>query len=132
MSSIVIGNSVTSIDIYAFAGCSSLGSIDIPSSTTSIGSGAFNMCSSLSSVVIPDSVTSIADNAFIGCPCITEENNPKTSLKYFYSDPSVVTTPSKMITMPSNEVTFRNLLDLESGLNHEDDSAIIFNIQTNQ
>ena len=37
---------------------------------------------------------------------ITEENNPKTALKYFYSDPSVVTTPSKMITMPSNEVTF--------------------------
>ena len=37
---------------------------------------------------------------------ITEENNPKTSLKYFYSDPSVVTTPEKMITMPSNEVTF--------------------------
>ena len=37
---------------------------------------------------------------------ITEENNPKTSHKYFYSDPSVVTTPSKMITMPSNEVTF--------------------------
>ena len=37
---------------------------------------------------------------------ITEENNPKTSLKYFYSDPSVVTTPNKMITMPSNEVTF--------------------------
>ena len=37
---------------------------------------------------------------------ITEESNPKTSLKYFYSDPSVVTTPSKMITMPSNEITF--------------------------
>jgi hypothetical protein len=37
---------------------------------------------------------------------ITEENNPKTALKYFYSDPSVVTTPSKMITMPSNEITF--------------------------
>ena len=37
---------------------------------------------------------------------ITEENNPKTSLKYFYSDPSVVTTPSKDITMPSEEVKF--------------------------
>ena len=37
---------------------------------------------------------------------ITEENNPKTALKYFYSDPSVVTTPTKMITMPSNEVSF--------------------------
>jgi len=37
---------------------------------------------------------------------ITEENNPKTACKYWYSDPSVVMTPSKMITMPSNEVTF--------------------------
>ena len=37
---------------------------------------------------------------------ITEENNPKTSLKYFYSDPSVVTTPSKDINMPSEEVKF--------------------------
>ena len=43
------------------------------------------------------------DSTFV---TITEENNPKTALKYFYSDPSVVTTPSKMITMPSNEVTF--------------------------
>ena len=37
---------------------------------------------------------------------ITEENNPSTKMKYFYSDPSVVTSPSKMITMPSNEVRF--------------------------
>ena len=37
---------------------------------------------------------------------ITEENNTSNSLKYFYSDPSVVTSPSKMITMPSQEVTF--------------------------
>jgi hypothetical protein len=43
------------------------------------------------------------ENTFV---TITEENNPKTALKYFYSDPSVVTTPSKMITMPSNEITF--------------------------
>ena len=27
-------------------------------------------------------------------------------MKYFYSDPSVVTSPSKMINMPSNEVRF--------------------------
>ena len=27
-------------------------------------------------------------------------------MKYFYSDPSVVTSPKKMITMPSNEVKF--------------------------
>jgi hypothetical protein len=37
---------------------------------------------------------------------ISEENSPKNSLKYFYSDSSVVTSPSKTITMPSTEVTF--------------------------
>ena len=37
---------------------------------------------------------------------ITEENKPSTKMKYFYSDPSVVTTPSKMITMPSEEIKF--------------------------
>ena len=43
-----------------------------------------------------------------GFVTITEENSNKgTSLKYFYSDPSVVTSPSKTITMPSTEVTFR-------------------------
>ena len=42
---------------------------------------------------------------------IKEENNPSNSLKYFYSDPSVVQSPSKSITMPSEEVTF----ELSSG-----------------
>ena len=37
---------------------------------------------------------------------ISEESKPTTKMKYFYSDPSVVTTPSKMITMPSEEVKF--------------------------
>ena len=38
---------------------------------------------------------------------ITEENGSSgDSLEYMYSDPSVVTTPSKDITMPSEEITF--------------------------
>ena len=37
---------------------------------------------------------------------ISEETKPSTKMKYFYSDPSVVTSPSKMITMPSEEVKF--------------------------
>ena len=42
-----------------------------------------------------------------GFGTIREENNPKNSLKYFYSDPSVVTSPNKTITMPSKEVSFK-------------------------
>ena len=41
-----------------------------------------------------------------GFVTIKEENSPKNSLKYFYSDPSVVTSPNKTITMPSKEVSF--------------------------
>ena len=42
-----------------------------------------------------------------GFVTIKEENSPKNSLKYFYSDPSVVTSPNKTITMPSKEVSFK-------------------------
>ena len=37
---------------------------------------------------------------------ITEEGKTGNSLKYFYSDPSVVTTPSSETTMPETEVKF--------------------------
>ena len=37
---------------------------------------------------------------------ITEEGSKGKSLKYWYSDPSVVTTPSREITMPSRDITY--------------------------
>ena len=45
---------------------------------------------------------------------MTEEGSSGTSLKYWYSDPSVVTTPTKEIKMPSSEVTFTLTSDLLS------------------
>ena len=64
---LVIPNDVTSINSYAFYGCSGLTSVTIPNSVTSIGSYAFNGCSNLTSVTIPNSVTSISDYAFSSC-----------------------------------------------------------------
>ena len=58
--------SVTSIENYAFEGCSGLTGITIPNSVTSIGNWAFNGCSGLTSVTIPNSVTSIGKSAFWG------------------------------------------------------------------
>ena len=37
---------------------------------------------------------------------MTENGSPGKSLKYWYSDPSVVTSPTKEITMPECEVSF--------------------------
>lgn len=53
--------------ICKFYGCTGLTSVIIGNGVTSIGSCAFEDCSSLTSIIIPESVTSIGDEAFLGC-----------------------------------------------------------------
>ena len=76
LTSVTIGNGVTSIGERAFSGCSSLTSVTIPDSVTSIGNGAFSGCYSLTSITIPDSVTYIASFAFSGCSSLTSVTIP--------------------------------------------------------
>ena len=71
LTSIIIPDSVTSISDNAFFGCSGLTSVTIPNSVTSMGYQAFHNCSSLTSVTIPDSVTTISYAAFSGCSGLT-------------------------------------------------------------
>ena len=71
ITNLVIPNSVTSIDSYAFYGCSGLTSITIGNSVTSIGGYAFTLCTSLTSITIPNSVTSIGGAAFYQCSGLT-------------------------------------------------------------
>ena len=68
---LVIPNSVSSIGILAFYGCTGLTSVTIPTSVTTIGNYAYGNCSGLTSVTIGNSVTSIGDYAFSGCSGLT-------------------------------------------------------------
>ena len=76
LTSVTIGNSVTSIGSYAFYNCSGLTSITIPDSVTSIGYSAFYWCSRLTSITIPNSVTSIGDYSFYECSGLTSVTIP--------------------------------------------------------
>ena len=78
LTSITIPNSVTSIGAYAFYNCSSLTSITIPNSVTSIGIWAFRNCSSLTSITIPNSVTSIGQSTFYNCSSLTSITIPNS------------------------------------------------------
>jgi hypothetical protein len=66
-----IPNSVTSIEDYAFGGCTNLTSVTIPDSVTSIPDYAFTGCTNLTSVTIPKSVTNIGNAAFGDCTGLT-------------------------------------------------------------
>ena len=65
ITSVTIGDSVTTIGEYAFYDCYDLTSVTIGDSVTTIGEYAFYNCG-LTSVTIPDSVTTIGDYAFDG------------------------------------------------------------------
>ena len=71
LTSVTIGNSVTSIGGSAFRDCTGLTSVTIPDSVTSIGNSAFEGCTGLTSVTIGDRVTSIGKWAFEGCTGLT-------------------------------------------------------------
>jgi hypothetical protein len=57
LTSVTIGDGVTSIGNYAFDGCGALTSVTIPGSVTSIGDFAFNGCSGLTAFTVAESNT---------------------------------------------------------------------------
>lgn len=84
----VIPNTVTSIGILAFDGCSGLTSITIPESVTSIGNGAFQACDGFLSVTIPESVTSFGNYIFYGCSNLSVTLNSRDIVSSTYSSSS--------------------------------------------
>lgn len=72
LKSINIGDGVTSIGKNAFNGCTALTNANIGSGA--IGANAFQDCSSLIAVTLGDGVTSIGANAFLRCTALTSMN----------------------------------------------------------
>lgn len=84
--SITIGSGVTSIGKNAFNGCAALTNANIGSGA--IGESAFNGCTSLANVTLGNGVTSIGRNAFLKCEALTSMNigsSVKTIESYAFS-----------------------------------------------
>lgn len=62
-----IGDGVTRLREYAFAGCSKLTKVTFPSSLQETGSYSFKDCTSLETVTVPFNVSWLADGTFSGC-----------------------------------------------------------------
>lgn len=107
---------VTSLNNYAFSGCSSLTnitlpstlqtignaafaqtsitSINIPSSVTSIGGYAFMRCTNLKSVILPQGITTIEASMFTNC----------SSLEYIVIPNSVTSIKGKVLVSSNDDV----------------------------
>ena len=77
LSSLTLGEKVSSIGDYSFLNCSSLASVSIPNSVSTLGKYAFSGCSSLASVNLGNNIKSLASYVFQNCG-ILSINIPET------------------------------------------------------
>ena len=76
ISKVRIGDGITAIPDYAFAGCENLVDVVIPKTARTIGKCAFAQCMNLARINIPEGVMSIGDCAFLMCSSLTRLTIP--------------------------------------------------------
>jgi len=64
--SVILPESLKTLDSYAFASSPNLTSVTFPSTLVSIGGGAFNLCKNLKTVTLPEGITTIGNVFFEG------------------------------------------------------------------
>lgn len=67
ISSLIIPDTVTLINIEAFSTCPLLENVTLPQSLVTIAYSAFGMCQKLKEITFPSQVNIVGDNAFYGC-----------------------------------------------------------------
>lgn len=101
---LVIPDSVTEINDYAFYGCKGLTSLKIPSSVKCIEQSAFAYCSGLSSVTFANGIESISYSAFNDCTSLASIIIPKSVKDIDGSTFNGCSGLSSIIVEPENKI----------------------------
>ncbi len=80
LTKIHLGNQITSIGRNAFWNCGTLSEIQLPKSLTEIGSSAFHGCRELTHIDIPEGITLIDEHCFSNCSKLATITLPSTLL----------------------------------------------------
>ncbi|MBQ9343270.1 MAG: leucine-rich repeat protein, partial [Clostridia bacterium] len=72
ITSVSIGEGVSTVGQNAFYDCSKIQNVELPSSLVIIRTNAFRGCSALTSISLPVSLTGISSSAFYGCTALTD------------------------------------------------------------
>ena len=108
ITSLVIGDGVTSIGAYAFMGCANLASVSIPESVTDIEMYAFASCVSLKEVTLPASVETLGRDAFEKCMSLAKVTFLSATTKIVGSDTTLGNSGSVVIYAPAGNSTARS------------------------
>lgn len=76
MTTLILGNEVSSIGEFAFYGCDSLTSATIPNSVTTMGQSVFALCSSLTDITFSSNISYIGLNCCGGCTSLRNVTIP--------------------------------------------------------
>ena len=98
LTKIVLPEQLTNIGAASLANCTALQELSIPSTVTSFGSYTFGNCSNLKTISIPDGVSALCEGCFMGC-----------GIDSLY-------VPEGMQTLADNSLAVRNLKALKIGV----------------
>lgn len=103
---IILPDTVTALEAYAFKDCSDLRSITFGSGLKRVGNYAFQGCPNLEKVIFPDSVMAIGCDLFGENETITEVNIPADVMEMFGTIASVNECPNLVVTVTAETLGY--------------------------